>query len=273
MTNSPLTTYSEQGQRVLDLAKEEAQALNHHYIGVEHLLLGLLSEGSATKSLVEQGATLEFIRAELVFACGIGQPDPDADTPFTPRTQKVLARAGEKAKESGDTAISPSHILDVLLREKAGIARGLLQSAGVIFDQPPPAKKPSREENERILRQMEEENAHSPKLSEEEEQRLAHLIARREVENRRAELLKETPNASLVEEGNNAYFQLISASYHLVLSVAKEYVGSERDIKELINSGSFGLSMAATQFGMKKQTPFHAFAIHLIHMQIMDALE
>jgi RNA polymerase sigma factor (sigma-70 family) len=274
MTSSPVTTCTQQGQRVLDLAKEEAHALHHQYIGVEHLLLGLLREGGATKSLVEQGATLELMRAELAALCGVGQLDPNADTPCcTPRSQQVLAHAGEEAEVHGETAISPSHILDALLREKAGIARGMLQSACVVVDLPNKAKMQSPEENERRLARIDEAIASGPGLSEEEERRLAHLVARSEAEKRRAELLKEPPNASLVQEGQDAYFQLIKACQHLVFSVAKEYMEPERDMKEVLDAGNFGLSLAATQFGMKRRTPFHTYAKHWIHLEIMDVLE
>ena len=269
----PVTTYTEQGRRVLDLAQEEARSFHHHYLGVEHLLLGLLSEGSATQSLVEQGATLELMRAELTAICGVGQSDSDANTPFTPRVQQVLARAGEQAKARRESAICPSHILDALLREKAGVARGMLQSACVVVDLPHQVRNQSSDEYERRLRRIEEVIARSPGLSEEEERRLAHLVARGEAEKRRANLLNETPNASLIEEGQNAYFQLIKACQPLVFSVAKAYIEPERDIQEILEAGNSGLSLAATHFGMKRQTPFHAYAVHCIHMKIMDALE
>jgi len=271
--SEPVTTYTEQGQQVLDLAKEEARSFHHHYLGVEHLLLGLLREGSATQSLVEQGATLELMRAELASICGVGQPDSDADTPFTPRVQQVLARAGEQAGVRGETAISPAHILDALLREKAGFARGMLQSACVVVDLPQKVKNQSPDEYERLLRRIEEVIARGPGLSEEEERRLAHMVARGEAEKRRAKLLKETPNASLMEEAQNAYFRLIKACQHLVFAVAKEYIEPERDMKEILDAGNSGLSIAATHFGMKRQTLFHAYAVHWIHMEIMDALE
>jgi len=84
-------TYTEQGQRVLALAKEEAHAVKHYYIGTEHLLLGILAEGSAAAPLVEQGTTLEHVRAGLIFLVGTDQGDPDAGTLLTPQAQHALA--------------------------------------------------------------------------------------------------------------------------------------------------------------------------------------
>jgi DNA-directed RNA polymerase sigma subunit (sigma70/sigma32) len=134
-------------------------------------------------------------------------------------------------------------------------------------------EKPSAEKNEQYILQMEQRITQNPQLDEEEERRLALLIADGRLEQRRAELLKEAPNPSLIEAGDVAYFQLIPASQHLVLSVAKAYFGPERDAKEIIDAGNGGLSVAAISYGSKKQTTFRAYATHMIHLQIIEALE
>jgi hypothetical protein len=273
-TNKPVTVYTEQGQRALDLAKEEALSFHHHYIGTEHLLLGILSEGSAAASLTAQGATLARVRAELLCVVGKNEPDPRAGTPLTPRSQRILEMAGEIAEKRGETTISPEHILQALVYEKHGIAVHMLRPIGVNLDYwQATEEQPSPEKNEQHIRKLEHWVAQHPQLDEEEERQLAHLVARGRAEQRRAELIKETPDPHLVEEGNAAYFRLIPASQHLVLSVAKEYFGPERDAEEIINAGNSGLSLAAVTFGTKKQTPFRAYAIHTIHLQIMETLE
>jgi hypothetical protein len=273
-TNEPVTVYTEQGQRVLDLAREEALSLNHYYIGTEHLLLGLLSEGSATAPLIEQGATLARSRAEIISTVGKREPDSRAGAPFTPRSQRILETAGRKARKQGEEAITPEHILQALLEEKHGIAIDLLRSMGVNLDTWLAAEKPlSTEQSEQIIRKTEERIARFPQLDEEEERRLAHLAARGRAEQRRAELLKETPDPQLVSEGNDAYFRLISASQHLVLSVAKEYLLPGRDVRDLIDAGNMGLSLAAITFGLKKHTSFRTYALHQIHLQIIEALD
>jgi len=273
LTNEPVTIYTEQGQRVLDLAKEEALSFNHHYIGTEHLLLGILREGSAAAPLTSQGATLSRVRTELLSVVGKNEPDPHANAPFTPRSQRILEMAGEVVRESGETAISPEHILQAVVREKSGIAVQMLQSIGMNLDYwQAPDEKLSPEKNEQYVRQLEHRIAQYTQLDEEEEQRLAHLVARGRSEQRRAELLKETPDPHLIEEGDTAYFQLIPASQHLVLSVAKEYFGPERDTRETIDAGNAGLSLAAVTFGLNKRTPFRTYAIHMIHLQIIKAL-
>lgn len=270
--NEPVTTYTEQGQRVLDLANEEALSFSHHSIGAEHLLLGILREGSAAAPLIEQGMTLERVRAGLLFLRGKGQPDPDAGTPLTPQSQQILAGAGTEARDRGETAISPHHILHALQSEERGhgIARGLLQSLGV---ERLKVKKPpvDESENERVLRWMERRIEQNPPLSPEEEQQFAHMVARGETEKRRAERLDDTPDHRLVEEGEAAYFRLISTGQHLVLSVAKEYFAPGRDWRQLINAGNMGLTFAVSQFGMKTQVPFRSYAAHWIHLEIIEA--
>lgn len=273
LMNEPVTTFTEQGQQVLDLAKEEALSFNHHYIGTEHLLLGILREGSAASPLTSQGATLSRIRAELLSVVGKSEPAPHAGIPLTPRSQQILTMAGEIAGKHGETAISPERILQAVVREKHGIAVQMLRSIGVDLSHwQVKEEKPSPQENEQYVRETENRIAQYLQLDEEEERRLAHLVARGRSEQRRAELLNETPNLHPVEEGEAAYFQLIPASQHLVLSVAKEYFGPERDTREIIDAGNAGLSLAVATFGLKKQTTFRAYAIHMIHLQIIKAL-
>jgi len=273
LANEPVTTYSEQGQLVLDLAKEEALSFNHHFIGAEHLLLGILREGSAATPLIERGTTLERVRAGLLFLRGKGQPDPDAGTPLTPRSQQLLAQAGREARDRGETAISPQHILHALQSEEhgRGVARGILQSLGVgrLEVQKPPVDE---SENERALRQIERRSEQHPALSPEEEQQLAHMVSRGDMEKWRAERLNEASDQHLVEEGESAYFRLILASQQLVLSVAQEYFAPGRDWRALINAGNIGLTYAVSQYGTKTQVPFRAYAAHWIHLEIIEAV-
>ena len=133
---SPDVPYNEQALRVLELAKEEAHALNHYYVGTEHLLLGILREGSATAELIKQGVTLEGTRGGILFILG-GSPlgTPGSQLDFTPRTKRVFVLAGEEAQRVGETAISPQHLLVAIMREGQGIAAHMLQVSGVHLEQ------------------------------------------------------------------------------------------------------------------------------------------
>ncbi|GHO99335.1 hypothetical protein KSF_093830 [Reticulibacter mediterranei] len=86
----------------------------------------------------------------------------------------------------------------------------------------------------------------------EEERRQAHLVARGRAEQRRAEMLKEQPDALLVSEGQSAYFRLVKLSQHLVLTAARNYFTDGRDKRAIIIAGNFGLSHAVATFGLKK---------------------
>ena len=133
---SPIMPYNEQALRVLELTKEEMRAFNHNYIGTEHLFLGILREGSGAADLIKQGVTFEGMRGGIMFILGGRQEGTSGSQPgFTPRTQKVLAMAGEEAQRMGETAISPRHLLVAILREGQGIAAQLLQVSGVRWEQ------------------------------------------------------------------------------------------------------------------------------------------
>ncbi len=133
---SPGLPYDERALRVLELAKEEAHALNHNYAGTEHLLLGILREGSGAEELITHGVTFEGMRGGIMFILG-GRPlgSPGSQPGFTPRTKQVLVLAGEEAGRVGESAISPHDLLVAILREGQGIAAQLLQVSGVRLEQ------------------------------------------------------------------------------------------------------------------------------------------
>ena len=133
---SPGLPYDERALRVLELAKEESLALNHNYIGTEHLLLGILREGSGAGELITHGVTFEGMRGGVLFILG-GRPQWVVDSPagFTPRTKQVLVLAGEEARRVGESAISPHHLLVAILREGQGLAAQVLQVSGVRLEQ------------------------------------------------------------------------------------------------------------------------------------------
>jgi len=131
----PTIPYNEQALRVLELTEQEARAFNHNYIGTEHLLLGILHEGSAAAELINHGVTLEGMRGGIMFIIGRPESNPPSQIGFTPRTMEVLSLASREAQRVGETAISPHHLLVAILREGQGIAAQLLQISGVRLEQ------------------------------------------------------------------------------------------------------------------------------------------
>jgi RNA polymerase sigma factor (sigma-70 family) len=134
-----------ESRQVLDLAREEMLRLKQWWIGTEHLLWGLVSEGSLASFLTPLGITPERVHAGIVFVFDRpvpqGQqvsgeplvPDVSADALklLTPRAKKVIILAGEEMKNRGEESIRPTHLLLGLMNEGEGIGAGLLRSLGI----------------------------------------------------------------------------------------------------------------------------------------------
>jgi ATP-dependent Clp protease ATP-binding subunit ClpA len=73
--------FTDRARRVVILAQEEARTLGHHYIGTEHLLLGLLctGDGLAARVMTDAGLTAPDVRSEIARLVGPGRPLADAD--------------------------------------------------------------------------------------------------------------------------------------------------------------------------------------------------
>ncbi|WP_272946557.1 Clp protease N-terminal domain-containing protein, partial [Cutibacterium avidum] len=122
----------DRARRVVVLAQDEAKALNHNYIGTEHLLLGLISEGEgvAAKALESLDISLEAVRAQVEEIIGHGTSTPTGHIPFTPRAKKVLELSLREALQMNHSYIGTEHILLGLIREGEGVAAQVLIRLG-----------------------------------------------------------------------------------------------------------------------------------------------
>ncbi len=129
--------FSERARRVLTLAQEEAQHLNHSYIGTEHILLGLLreEEGVAAKVLVSLGCNLGKVRSGVEFIIGRGDKPNTGEIGLTPRAKRVIELAIDEARHLGHNYIGTEHLLLGLLHEGGGVAAGVLDSFGISLEQ------------------------------------------------------------------------------------------------------------------------------------------
>jgi len=129
--------FSERARRVLTLAQEEAQHLNHSYIGTEHILLGLLREedGVAAKVLTSLGANLGKVRSGVEFIIGRGEKPNTGEIGLTPRAKRVIELAIDEARHLGHNYIGTEHLLLGLLHEGGGVAAGVLDSFGITLEQ------------------------------------------------------------------------------------------------------------------------------------------
>ena len=123
--------FSERARRVLTLAQEEAQRLNHSYIDTEHILLGLAreEEGVAAKVMTNLGVGLNKVRASVEFVIGHGEKTSSGETGLTPRARRVIELAIDEARRLGHGYIGTEHLLLGLLREGEGVAAGVLHAA------------------------------------------------------------------------------------------------------------------------------------------------
>ncbi len=121
--------FTDRARKVMALARKEAQRFNHDFIGTEHILLGLIQEGSgvAANVLKNLGVEINRIRSEIEKNV---QSGPSMVTmgqlPFTPRAKKVLELSMEEANELGHNYIGTEHLLLGLIRENDGVAAQVL---------------------------------------------------------------------------------------------------------------------------------------------------
>ncbi len=140
--------FSERARRVLTSAQEEAQRLNHGYIGTEHLLLGLIreEEGVGSKVLTNLGVTLSKVRSAVEYIIGRGEKPATGEIELTPRAKRVIELAIDEARHLGHNYIGTEHLLLGLLHEGEGVAASVLESFGVTLEQ-------ARTETTRVLTQ------------------------------------------------------------------------------------------------------------------------
>ena len=129
--------FSERARRVLTSAQEEAQNLNHNYIGTEHILLGLIreEEGVAAKVLTNLGISLTKVRSAVEFIIGRGEKASTGEIGLTPRAKRVIELAIDEARHLSHNYIGTEHILLGLLHEGEGVAAGVLDSFGLTIEQ------------------------------------------------------------------------------------------------------------------------------------------
>lgn len=125
--------FTERAQQVLVLAQEEAKRLNHNFIGTEHILLGLVREGSgiAARSLQNLNVELTRVRSEVEKIIGKGDKAQGQGISYTPRAKKVIELAIEEGQNLGHNYVGTEHLLLGLLREGEGIAAQVLTNLGV----------------------------------------------------------------------------------------------------------------------------------------------
>jgi predicted dehydrogenase len=130
--------FTDRARKVMGLAKTEARRLNHEYIGTEHILLGLVQEGSgvAANVLKQLNVDLKRIRSEIQqIVRGSPTVVTQGNLPFTPRAKRVLELAVEEATHLGHNYLGTEHLLLGLLKENQGIAALVLLNLGLKLEE------------------------------------------------------------------------------------------------------------------------------------------
>jgi len=131
--------FTDRAKKVMSLANQEAQRLKSEYIGTEHVLLGLVKEGSGIGANVLRnlGADLRAIRTEVEKAAkqAGGHPVSMTKLPQTPKAKKVIEYAIEEARNLNHNYIGTEHLLLGLLRERQGKAVQALDALGIKIEQ------------------------------------------------------------------------------------------------------------------------------------------
>jgi ATP-dependent Clp protease ATP-binding subunit ClpC len=126
--------FTDRARKVMQLANQEAQRFNHEYIGTEHVLLGLIKEGSGVAANVLKNLDVDLRKIRLEVE-KLVQSGPDMVTmgklPQTPRAKKVIEYSMEEARNLNHNYVGTEHILLGLLREQEGVAAQVLMNLGL----------------------------------------------------------------------------------------------------------------------------------------------
>ena len=124
--------FTDRDRRVVVLAQDEARSLNHNYIGTEHLLLGLITEGEgvAAKALESLDINKDAVRSAVIDIIGEGEKPVEGHIPFTPRAKRVFELSLREALQLGHNYIGTEHLLLGLLKEGEGVASQVLIKLG-----------------------------------------------------------------------------------------------------------------------------------------------
>jgi ATP-dependent Clp protease ATP-binding subunit ClpC len=130
--------FTDRARKVMALANQEAQRLNHEYIGTEHILLGLVKEGSGVGANVLRNLDVDLRKVRLEVE-KLVRAGPEMVTmgrlPQTPRAKKVIEYAIEEARNLNHNYVGTEHLLLGLLREHDGVAAQVLMNLNLKLEE------------------------------------------------------------------------------------------------------------------------------------------
>ena len=128
--------FTQRARHVLSLAKENAEEMNHAYIGTEHVLIGLLDEGgTASEALDELGLDSKRVKTLVQRMSRSATRRPAGRVELAPGTKRLLELAVDEARRQGQHYIGTEHLLLGLVRQTDGIVVDILRQFGVTPEQ------------------------------------------------------------------------------------------------------------------------------------------
>jgi ATP-dependent Clp protease ATP-binding subunit ClpC len=130
--------FTDRARKVMQFANQEAQHLNHEFIGTEHVLLGLVKEGSgvAANVLKNLDVDLRKVRREVEKLVLAGPEElPMSKKPQTPLVKKVIEHSMREARNLNHNCVGTEHILLGLMNEPEGVGAQVLTRLGLTLDE------------------------------------------------------------------------------------------------------------------------------------------
>ena len=125
--------FTEKAEKAITFSQESAMQMGHNYVGTEHLLLGLVREGTgvASRVLQNQGVTEEKVLKEIEDLIGKGETVGQQPLGFTPRTKKVLELSLKESRRMSHNYIGTEHLLLGIMKEGESVAVRILIDLGI----------------------------------------------------------------------------------------------------------------------------------------------
>ena len=125
--------FTNRAEKAIQLSSQIAASLGHNYIGTEHLLYGLVEEGTgiASKVLQNQGMSSDKILEEIEELIGKSEESIEEPSGFTPRTKRVIENAFLEAKKMGNEYIGTEHLLIGIMVEGDSVAVRIMMDLGI----------------------------------------------------------------------------------------------------------------------------------------------
>ncbi len=125
--------FSEKAQKAILFAQAEARDERHSYIGSEHILLGIIKEGTDTGAQILDKLGIDYQKAKkaTLDIVATGQGPTVASVSYTPRTKRIFELSFDVAKELGNRYVGTEHLLLGILREGQGVAILVLKRLGI----------------------------------------------------------------------------------------------------------------------------------------------